>query len=121
MIPAVARVPDLPAATGRGVTGTEWALRLPGGLDRAVPGRVKCSMHSWAATSVGSRFAVAFTHSLEQFRAAVCGDGPAGAPRSSTDIQSTGATAHMTSSIEATSSVNKVAVDDIGSEEAFLA
>ncbi|MEW2441825.1 30S ribosomal protein S1 [Micromonospora marina] len=33
----------------------------------------------------------------------------------------TGATAHMTSSIEATSSANKVTVDDLGSEEAFLA
>src|SRR6185312_5169721 len=35
----------------------------------------------------------------------------------------TGATAHMTSSIEATSSAssNKVTIDDLGSEEAFLA
>ena len=33
----------------------------------------------------------------------------------------TGATAHMTSSIEATSSANKVTHDDLGSEEAFLA
>ncbi|WP_438872920.1 30S ribosomal protein S1 [Paractinoplanes hotanensis] len=32
-----------------------------------------------------------------------------------------GATVHMTSSIEATSSANKVTVDDLGSEEAFLA
>src|SRR5688572_10973417 len=34
---------------------------------------------------------------------------------------STGATVHMTSSIEATSSATKVTVDDLGSEEAFLA
>ncbi|WP_433385167.1 30S ribosomal protein S1 [Actinoplanes sp. CA-142083] len=32
-----------------------------------------------------------------------------------------GATVHMTSSIEATSSANRVTVDDLGSEEAFLA
>ncbi|MET0494801.1 MAG: S1 RNA-binding domain-containing protein, partial [Actinoplanes sp.] len=32
-----------------------------------------------------------------------------------------GATVHMTSSIEATSSATKVTVDDLGSEEAFLA
>ena len=32
-----------------------------------------------------------------------------------------GATVHMTSSIEATSSAPKVTVDDLGSEEAFLA
>src|SRR3954454_6532464 len=38
-----------------------------------------------------------------------------------TTIQSSGATAHMTSSIETISSAPKVAIDDIGSEEEFLA
>ncbi|MFC6020204.1 30S ribosomal protein S1 [Plantactinospora solaniradicis] len=37
------------------------------------------------------------------------------------DIHPTGATAHMTSSIEAPSSANRVTIDDLGSEEAFLA
>src|SRR5947207_14500422 len=46
---------------------------------------------------------------------------PAGAQV--TDFPPTGATTQMTSSIEATSSAtsNKVTIDDLGSEEAFLA
>src|SRR5690348_4666318 len=54
-------------------------------------------------------------------RRALSGGGPRA--RRVTDIPPTGATTQMTSSIEATSSANsnKVTVDDLGSEEAFLA
>src|SRR5689334_2640184 len=66
-------------------------------------------------------------HGRPSSRDPICGGGPCPAtPRGragSTDIPPTGATTQMTSSIEATSSANsnKVTVDDLGSEEAFLA